>query len=501
MYTRQTLCTYLSLATLLGALASCSGTKQPGEFVNALPLVAIASPIAGSPASNSRAISAESRSLTVYASITKAVDPLLQKLDLSSPNPNQSTTLQPLGAATDSLRQVAQGSISSSMKHLQLWRQTENVNCFGKGHPYRNHPDGGPDSSTRSGETGFESTQEAIDGIDIACPALAMNTKVSELGGIVNEALRLAYVGAAALDETEVSLPRKLKETRGAKLPDGKVLKGGFVTVERTGAEDKLSYLWHFTASTNAGGSRFPVQFWLSHRPTTNGQAGRFWGALPKGTDWYGFTLTYEISPTNTRYELKSAQSTGSRPSPTPDLFLTNGLVNFSSKSRLQNLFYVVSDLETRNGLGSLKATWTASPSSPRSQVLEVRTTPGAQGRDKGTAYFGYGEPLSDSAIARKQVGHAQSMVCAWTAGNKSFAKTGKAAELNGYVQAMNMERNTATGEFEPIADETHIRFCPTQSCNGAKNMIYSGAKCEGPHGLAKVGIFGHIRIDAPSYP
>jgi hypothetical protein len=501
MYTRQTLCTYLSSATLICALAGCSGTKEPGEFVNALPRVAIASPIAGNPASDSRAISAELRSLTVYASVAKAIDPLLQRLDLSSSNKDQSATLQPLGAATESLRQVAQGSISSSMKQLQLWRQTDHVNCFGKGHPYKNHPDGGPDSSTRSGETGFESTQEAVEGVDIACPALAMNSKVSELGGIVNEALRLAYVGAAALDETGVSLPRKLKETRGAKLPDGKVLKAGFVTVESTGTDDKPAYLWHFTASTNVGTSRFPVQFWLSHRPTANGQAGRFWGALPKGTDWYGFTLTYDVSPTNTRYELKSANSIGGRPSPTPDLFHPNGLVNFSSKSRLQNLFYVVSDLENANGLGSLKATWTASPSSPLSQVLEVRTTPGAEGRDKGNAYFGYGEPLSDSAIARKQVGHAQSMVCAWTAGNKSFAKTGKAAELAGYVQAMNMERNTGSGEFEPLATETHIRFCPTQSCNGAKDMIYSGAKCEGPHELAKVGIFGHIRIDAPSYP
>lgn len=501
MCTRQTLNAYLSFATLLCALASCSKTKEPGEFVNALPRVAIASPIAGSPSSDAKAISAESRSLTVYASISKVIDPLLQKFDLSSTSGTQSATLQPLTAATDSLRQAAQGSVSSAMKKLKLWRQADNVNCFGKGHPYKNHPDGGPDSSTHSGETGFESTQETVEGVDIACPALAMNTKVLELGGIVNEALRLAYVGAAAMDETGVSLPRKLRETRGAKLPDGKVLKGGFVTVERTGTDDQPAYLWHFTANTRAAPSPFPVQFWLSHRPTANGQAGRFWGALPKGTDWYGFTLTYDVSPTNTRYELKSAQSIVSRPSPTPDLFLSNGLVNFSSKSRLQNLFYVVSDLATSNGLGSLKATWTASPSAPRSQVLEVRTAPGEQGRDKGTAYFGYGEPLSDSAIARKQVGHAQSMVCAWTAGNKSFAKTGKAAELSGYVQAMNMERNTATGEFEPLPDETHIQFCPTQSCNGAKDMIYSGAKCEGRHKLAKVGIFGHIRIDAPSYP
>jgi|GEM_PF-6022196 len=500
MHTRQTLSPYLSVAALI-ALAACTGTKQPGEFVNALPRVAIASPIAGNTATESKAISAESRSLTVYASVAKAVNPLLQKLDMSSSNTNQSSTLQPLSAATESLRQVAQGSISSSMKQLQLWKQADNVNCFGKGHPYKNHPDGGPDSSTRTGETGFESTQEAIDGVDIACPALAMNTKVSELGGIVNEALRLAYVGAAALDETGVSLPRKPKETRGAKLPDGNILKGGFVTVESTGSDEKPAYLWHFTATTKAGATQFPVQFWLSHRPTATGQAGRFWGALPKGTDWYGFTLTYDVTPTNTRYELKSAQSIGSRPSPTADLFNPNGLVNFSSKSRLQNLFYVVSDLATGNGLGSLKATWTASSSSPRSQVLEVRTAPGAQGRDKGTAYFGYGEPLSESAIARKQVGQAQSMVCAWTAGNKSFAKTGNAAELNGYVQAMNMERNIGSGEFEPLAEQTHIRFCPTQTCNGAKNMIYSGAKCESPHDLAKVGVFGHIRIDAPSYP
>lgn len=488
-------------------LPACSGNSTQNEFMQALPHIAVTSPTARVQKSDPNA-QLEIDSLVVKGGVGEVFAPFFKSLPARN---DRNDSLRVLPEATESIRQTAQGSTTRALKQIQLLVRPYELKCFGAGLKYSSHPDGGPDTSTRGGDTGFVAAAEVENGVSVACPAATMNHKVEELGGWVNQALQLTAVSAAELQQNGRKFPKAVGAVAGTTLPDAGAFKDASVTVRRVAAsKQSATYKWEYSANVVQGGGKSPVRLWLTHTRSATAsdggeESGRFWGSLPKGTDWYGFTLTYRVANGRTLYELKSAQSIGvganGVSTTSPQFFSNEGVLLFESTLPRQNLFYAIADLDSASGLGKLKAAWADSATAVRSRVFEISTEEGKHGMDEGFAYFGFAGPLTDANIRAKKAVQANSMICAWSAGQKNFLKTGARAEHVGLVQAMRLARNGVTGEFEALPEDQHIAFCPTQSCNGAPKMRVDGRACDKPHTLAKAGLYGKVLIEAPTYP
>jgi hypothetical protein len=480
----------------LFVVTSCTSNGKPNQFLKALPRIAVSSPTARSISDTQRA-QLENSEFTVKAALQSALW-LGGKGRKAGPE-SLENQLTALPEAAEIIRGMASGNAKRSLKGMHFEVNTPAIRCFGQGQRYTNHPDGGPDSSTRGGETGFESEVELVGGIPIACPAVTMNRKVLELGGLVNQALALTFVAAAELHAQGNRLPTMAGETVAATLPKSPSLLDSRVRVTRLPADkSSTKYLWNFSSTLKQGPLEVPVEFWLAHENSGPREQGRLSGAIPQGAAWYTFSLTYELTDGRTRYELRSANAMGPHTTAPKSAFSKDGSVLFGGASDQQSLFYMLADLDSQSGLGNLKASWAASAQSARSQIFEISTYRGTRGMDEGFAYFGYGPTISEKQVASKDAHTAQSMICAWSAGNQSFLHSGTKAERSGWVQAMKLVRNTQTGEFLPEKDSERIGYCPTQSCNGEKNMTYGGAVCDGPHRLARLGQYGRVSIEAP---
>lgn len=474
------------VGAVLYGLSGCGSSTSESltQLLTALPSLAISSPTAGS------------STTSASARASRLVSRALEEKQVEAPKFNE---------AVQEFKELAGKPPADAAATVSLKVKGLGNTCFGQGKAYSNHPNGAGSGNTLANDTGFDSETETVSSKTVACPAATMNAKVGELAGLVNEAIKLNYVAASALATDGKEIPTTVGGTATAAISGVPGMNNATATVTKkdtlTGGYETFN--WVISGTFEDGTRTGPITFDLTHsRLSDDDFKGIFKGSMPRGSEWYAFSLIYSVSGGIAKYELKSLETrlVGGSTTPT-DLFRTNGTVDFSPTSDRQNMLYGVASVGTTNGLGSAVFAWNAGKMDSRSRMFQAVTTAGTAGADTGYAYYGFGDPVNETNLASGSLKTIKSMICAWTAGNQNFIGGTASAEKIGKVQAMRMVRNTTSGEFEPLAGNIKIAYCPTNSCDGAGGFIYGGTACTAANSLGSVGEYGAVTVTAPTYP
>lgn len=456
-------------------LSSC-GTSALSGLVDALPAIAVASPTASDAAETFFLVNS-SRDLT-----------------------EEQVDAPKLGDAVEGFNQLSQLPPAEAAGQIKLKVRGRNNNCYGQGAPYTNHPDGGPDGSTLGGDTGFDSETETVEGETVACPAATLNAKIAQLTGLVNEALKLNYLGAAAAAQAGKALPTETGGSVEVAIDGVPGMSDGELTISKVAdvADGYTTHTWSITGTFTDGADTGSMLFTLTHaKKSDTDYKGLFVGRMPRGDEYYGFSLVYSVQGTTATYELKSSETQGAPGY--SDLFKTDSTLDLSPSTGRQNMVVGYAALDTATGLGSVIFAWNAGKNDPRSRIFQAKTEAGSP--DTGFAYFGFGDPVNETNFGSGSLQTINGMICAWTAGDDSFLSGDMGAEHAGLAQGMQMERDATSGEFVPVSGQVKISYCPTNSCDGAGGMTYDGAACTASANLATTTEYGTISVTAPSFP
>ena len=483
-------------AVLTLSLVRCGDDDGAAAGSNALSValgsVAVSSPSAGTSTSST---SISSVSSGTYAVAAEEVP--LKKLK------DQVDEIKNLANSKDGA--TAAAGIKLNLKAMQN-------NCYGQQQNYTNHPDGGGSGQVLGGDGLIQSELENLPGgVNVACPAATLNSKVGHLSGLVNQGMKMVAAVLAQLNAEGKSLPTTEGESvtvaslvipgltvTAATLTKGADLTGGFTT-----------YTTSISGTITAHDTNGPFEIVMTNsRKSDTVMKGKMRGVMkhPQGNEFFAFSLVYDVNETTTGYALKSAETRNHTDATTaPDIFDANGLLNFGYANDMQNMVYFIASLGTSSGLGDAIFAWNAGKQDPRARVFQVHTEAGANGaQDTGTAHAGFGPPVNATNEGNSTLGNINGMICFWVGSGPNAANAflggNNAAELNGQYQRMAMSRSATSGEFEPVTGQVNIAYCPTASCNGAGGgFTVDSNACTAAHSLSSS--YTRLTVPVVTYP